>query len=438
MRERNAGSARQFDIRIHWFSNSDFRCSGRILQQAAPLWSSRMKTALVIFLWSLGCSAQNATPPANKEAPEVELSQLLQAPSNAPHTLAALRGKAVVMEFWATWCGGCVAAIPHLNELAEQSKDKPVVFLSVTDEGPDVVRSFLKKRPMSGWVGIDKDGATFAKYGILGRPQTILIDRNGILRLPTEPEQVNAGLLDDLIAGKSLATEMDLKRPDDVPMELEKGAPPPLLQALIRPAASPATSPHLPGEVVRSAGGRIEYYGVNLKTLLYYADHVRGDRIIAPSWFDQNVYDASIAVPSGRNDLRDSLLDQALTATFSLKIQRESRTTSVYVLTSAGASKLHPSTGKASSGFSPHQGQFTGVGTSIPRLVHLLSANLDGAEVIDETALTGLYDFDLVWQKGNSDSLQESFRNQLGLAIKKEVRDREFWVVTQAVEPTTW
>lgn len=221
-------------------------------------------------------------------------------------------------------------------------------------------------------------------------------------------------------------------------MELVKGAPPPLLQALIRPAASQATSRYAPGAVVGEAGGRIEYYGVNLKTLLYYADHVRGDRIIAPPWFDQNKYDASIAVPSGRGDLRDSLLDQTLTATFSLQIKRESRPTSVYVLTRVGASKLHPSTAKASSGFSTHQGQFTGVATSIQRLVHLLSANLDDAEIIDETGLTDIYDFDLVWQKDDFDSLQESLRNQLGIAISKGIRDREFWVVTQAVEPTTW
>ena len=301
-----------------------------------------MKGLLVLFLFSLSCLVQSAMPPANQQAPEVELSQLLQAPGNVAPTLAKLRGKAVVLEFWATWCGGCIAAIPHLNELAEQVKDKPVVFLSITDESPDVVRSFLARRPMSGWIGIDKDGATFAKYGIIARPQTILIDPQGMLRLPTEPERVNAALIDDLIAGKPLATDAELDRKPALPMELVKGVPPPLLQVLIRPAAEPALSGNAPGRETRADRGRIEYYGVTLRRLLYSTEHVRGDRIVAPPWFDQNLYDASTAVPSGRDDLRDALLEQALTATFSLKMQRESRPTDVYVLSCSG-SKMRPS-----------------------------------------------------------------------------------------------
>jgi len=66
-------------------------------------------------------------------------------------TLHALAGKAVVLEFWATWCAPCVAAIPHLNELATQFKDRPVVFLSVSDETPSVVEAFLQKHPIDGW-----------------------------------------------------------------------------------------------------------------------------------------------------------------------------------------------------------------------------------------------------------------------------------------------
>jgi thiol-disulfide isomerase/thioredoxin len=93
-----------------------------------------MKILLAGILFSVSCFAQLTTPPIDQKGPEVELSQLLQAPAGTQPVLSALRGKAVVIEFWATWCGPCVTEIPHLNELVEQVKGKPVVFLSVTDE----------------------------------------------------------------------------------------------------------------------------------------------------------------------------------------------------------------------------------------------------------------------------------------------------------------
>ena len=110
-------------------------------------------------------------------APEISPAQLLPDQPAANANLRALKGKAVVLEFWATWCGPCVMAIPHLNELTVQFQDKPVVFLSVTDENRAVVEPFLKKRPIEGWVGLARDRKTFADYGVTGVPRTFLIGR---------------------------------------------------------------------------------------------------------------------------------------------------------------------------------------------------------------------------------------------------------------------
>ena len=384
--------------------------------------------------------AQNALPPAGRMAPEIELSQILQAPAGTKPLLSELRGKAVVLEFWATWCGGCVAAIPHLNQLADQFKDKPVVFLSVTDEAADVVQAFLKKRRMAGWIGLDKDGATFHKYGIDGRPQTVLINADGILEAPTLPERLDTALVNRLIAGKTIEDDPKLNKHIIAPMEFAPGAPPPLLQVLIRPAASVSVSGFSPGAVAQTDDGRAQYYGMNLRTLLARAENVREDRIVAPEWFDQNRYDLSILVPQGRDELRRSLMQQILAATFQLQIHRETRPVSVYVLSNKPgiSAKLRPSNAKPSEGFLSQPGQFTGVATSISRLIQVLGRQLGGVEIIDDTHLTGVYDFDLAWRDYNLESLQAALHDNFGLTLSRETRDRDFVVVATAKQPRTW
>ena len=60
-----------------------------------------------------------------------------------------LKGKIVVINVWATWCGPCIREIPHLNKLVESYKDKNVVFVALTDESKDKVTKFLTKRPFN-------------------------------------------------------------------------------------------------------------------------------------------------------------------------------------------------------------------------------------------------------------------------------------------------
>ena len=345
-------------------------------------------------------------------------------------------GKAVVLEFWATWCGGCIEAIPHLNEMAAQFSGKPVVFLSITDENVGVVQAFLQKRQMSGWVGIDADGATFTKYGILARPQTILIDPSGVLRDAVEPRQVTASLIDELIAGKALVKTVVAIKPAAASINSNKGTPPALLQCLIRPAAPAAISGYSPGAVFGKEGGEIAYYGVTAGTLLHYAKNIRFDRMVAPQWFNQNLYDASITVPAGREDLRNLLLEQTLTAAFSLKIKTESRPVSVYVLNGNG-NRMHVSSAAPSRGFHPHPGQLSGVATPMGAVIATVERAVGGVEVVDETGLGGYYNFDLHWENGNVDSLRTSLHDQLGLTLTKEIRQRDFLIIENAVQPTT-
>ena len=84
-------------------------------------------------------------------APEVRFTATLQGPGARDISLNGLRGQVVVLEFWATWCGPCVAEIPHLNQLADAFAGK-VQFIAIDDETSAMVRKFMTTHPMHSWI----------------------------------------------------------------------------------------------------------------------------------------------------------------------------------------------------------------------------------------------------------------------------------------------
>src|SRR2546423_3566571 len=147
-------------------------------------------------------AAGAAAPPSpGDKAPPISVEGLLQAPAGAQADWEKLRGKVVVVEFWATWCGPCVAALPHMNELADLYKGK-VQFIAITDEARETVEPFLAKRPMGGWVGLDTDRSAFDAYGVKGIPMTVLVRPDGVVDAVTYPTTLKPEHLDNLLAGK--------------------------------------------------------------------------------------------------------------------------------------------------------------------------------------------------------------------------------------------
>lgn len=101
-----------------------------------------------------------------------------------PRPLEDLKGKIVVLDFWATWCGPCIASIPHMNEMQEKYGPEGVVFIGVChSRGAEKMAATVKDKGIKYAVVADVDGKTVKAYQANGFPDYYIIDRKGVLRV---------------------------------------------------------------------------------------------------------------------------------------------------------------------------------------------------------------------------------------------------------------
>lgn len=97
-----------------------------------------------------------------------------------PYTLSELRGKVVLINFWATWCAECRVEMPSLNRLYERLKGEGLIVLGISiNRSPSAVRDAIGKTPVSFPILLDPKGDVYRKYMIQGLPTSFLIDRQG-------------------------------------------------------------------------------------------------------------------------------------------------------------------------------------------------------------------------------------------------------------------
>ncbi len=124
--------------------------------------------------------ACGATPPAAPAPAVVEAPLFIPV---AELNLGELRGKVVLLDFWATWCQPCTDALPAYARLyeARQKFGFEVVAVSVDESAPRVER-FLKAHPLPYLIAHDPKQTLAASYGASMLPTSVLIDRQGQVR----------------------------------------------------------------------------------------------------------------------------------------------------------------------------------------------------------------------------------------------------------------
>jgi thiol-disulfide isomerase/thioredoxin len=134
--------------------------------------------------WYLLQPAASTTTPSIAQlgapAPQIALPVV----GGGTSSLAADRGKVVLVNFWATWCEPCKSEMPGLQQLAGELQDQPFRLYSVDlQEDAAAIQQFEQQYGLNLYAVIDEDGTATRAYGVRALPSTFLIDQRGMLHL---------------------------------------------------------------------------------------------------------------------------------------------------------------------------------------------------------------------------------------------------------------
>ena len=348
-------------------------------------------------------------------APDLAIETMLQGPADNDLSWQALKGQAMVLEFWATWCGPCVGAIPHFNELAEEFSDQPVRFLSITDEEVSIIEPFLKSQPISGWVGLDLDRSVFRDYAVAGIPATVLVDKEGVIQAVTHPRHVTKTVLGDLVAGR---------RPD-VPEKttgtlfaVGDDGPEPVFQVLIRPSTRDRSG-------MSRSRSEIKIISFLPEHILPVAFDALPGQFLIEAELPNQKYDVVVNT-AGRQDLLIPMMQEAVSAALGIKAVWENRMVDAYVLRRSAETRLEPLPSIEGSYSRWSSGELEA--TSVKDLARTVASRLN-RPVLDETRLQGSYRIKLKFDPEDESSIAHAIKSTLGLELVQARRQVRMLIV---------
>lgn len=134
----------------------------------------------ILLLILSACQSDKPTPQPLEQAPDFMLTSL----SGQKVRLSELRGKVVLLNFWATWCPPCREEVPSLARLANamSNTDFQMITVAIDKEGRKAVDEYFQHAGVRLTTLLDPTGDVGKSYGITGVPETFIIDKHGLIK----------------------------------------------------------------------------------------------------------------------------------------------------------------------------------------------------------------------------------------------------------------
>jgi len=315
---------------------------------------------------------------------------------NAPAD-SSLRGKTLIIDFWATWCGPCLGAVPHFNQLIAELEDREhLLFISITDEPASKTRRTLEVVDFHSAVASMHGFSTLREFGINNIPCVLILNPQGKLLWQGLPRALTTSKVKDLLDNGRLnnprlreestpgpTTTADLLA--DSLRALTKASEP--QRTLFLQAVEPgkaAMFSRIPGHYF----GRSAPLAKHLSNLLGLAK----SRIVLPAELEQQHYMLLYInrLESTREGFLADMLEQ-ISAELGLNYHYEDKVTASYLVTVRDSTRLQPNDGMLSRSSSSGR-----VITLTNVTMSSLMLNLEQATGIaftDATDLQGGFDF---------------------------------------------
>lgn len=363
--------------------------------------------------------------------PPLILTETVQGSPASELTWDKLKGKVVVLEFWATWCGPCIKAIPHVNELVEQFKDKPVVFISVTSENDDVVRNFVKNHPINASIGIDDYEVLNKAFHVQAIPHAVIVDATGHIAAITHPSEIKPENLDEVLAGKKCSLpEPEVYAIDKSSREAVINEAPALFEISIREHKMPA---RIVGPICTWSQDTNGFEGriATVESALGAVFDKTDSRSIIKCKLPEGYYDFELRAPAGQSRELQNEFVVALRCAFHLDAKQFTKDMPVYILTQVDNNAPGLRRVDKNGGGGQMRGGFRSNGSRVNGIARDLEAAL-GKPVIDETGLDGFFYVDMKWKLSEAERLEETTDVRVWKAI--DANPNGDWISTLPAE----